>query len=1053
MDAPVNNLRISLEKVLRWVFRILAGVFLLLLVLFACVYVYLQRDPDEFVDAWLGEIAAKTGLEFSIGSIDVTLLPLPAIALGDLRITGKDVEFTAALASARPGFLKILRGDFTPSDISLLRPRLNLITNLPLNKPVETLKTLSTALAPHKETTPDLKLPNLDLNINQLSIEIKGSDNSLLDISGLHTQCSISDTGELSGVLNLSTTGIRQEKKLLLGVENLRISGTTNIYDIARKTRDLAIEGRLRCKNIFRVCDFNGKFDASSSGCHASIELAGDIDLDEAPVPMRLKGTFLRLANEQKIFSRDLTWELGPDSGSLDLALHPGDEKSSAWVKGTLLAHRLSLTEWFGFARNLAPGLQIALDNITSAKIEFTLTEKGLEAQKIQASCSGSTFTGHGGVTEWAKPVVRLTLHTPYADLVTGLPESAAAAPDTPWYPHEPLTPLPIEPLKPGETGIGYDIRLSADKLAYGPIKFEKAALQIHPGKLDVSGFQDVLLDAGARFYGGSVTGQCILGADPSLPYYIAVTSKNINGVSLSKDMPVLPIRQGKFNASATVTSKSKRLDTFLANLKGTLITSGQDVILSAVGAKTPFSRITARLKLRSAAWNGKHLTFNGQWTATVKSSEFGADGELDGKMLFGKNGVSFSALPGKIQISQTKGPLPSGTKISLQGKFGANPDQGKYEVAGGILEALGQKLTGNIKADTSKKVPSFQGNVKTTIPDLATTLAKFGIKKFALPKEYRNLNLEAAIAGQPDTLTLSKIKAKLGTTLVSGLLTWQDQPQRDKFTTDLEISSLAFNNISSRNTPADWNFQNLTTFDARGRITVKQLTLLDTHCSNVAVHYQLENGKLVVNSLTANFYGAMLGCSLTANFRNGVDFDGKLHVQAFNLGKAAQDLKLATILKGSTSLSAEIGAKLSGKKEFLPALRGTWSFNIRDGSWQGTNKQGAPDGNPTTFTSMSASGTLANALVKSDNFILMGKGLNVKGKSSLNISTKELDCNFNVDMKGWPDFPLRVYGPLSNIKTSIGAGKLAINAIGEIVGGFTNAIGGLIRGAVNIFK
>ena len=134
-------------------------------------------------------------------------------------------------------------------------------------------------------------------------------------------------------------------------------------------------------------------------------------------------------------------------------------------------------------------------------------------------------------------------------------------------------------------------------------------------------------------------------------------------------------------------------------------------------------------------------------------------------------------------------------------------------------------------------------------------------------------------------------------------------------------------------------------------------------------------------------------------------------------------------------------------------ALKGDWSFNIKNGSWQSLDKNGQLQGKPTNFNSISASGTIANGNVKSGNFLLTGNGLKVGGKSSLSLANQELNCDFNVDMKGWPDFPLRVYGPLSNIKTSIGAGKLAWNAIGEVVGGFSNAIGGLVKGAVNIFK
>lgn len=1052
MVASVNAVPPA-KLILRWGFRFLIGIFLMLLGLLACIYVFLQRDPDALISKYLSEIEARAGVKFTIGSIDVTLLPLPAIAISDLGVKGPHLDFTAAWASATPGFIKILHGDFMPASVTISRPSLNLISDLPLGRPFETLNMLASRFGNGRKAPPMLALPDMDIDLNQLSVTIKGSDNSILSLSGLQAQGSLSESGAWSGLLHLSAMRIMEGDTQIGSLEDLRITGKISISDFFGATDGVAVTGLLRWAGIFKSCDFSGEFGSSTSGWASKFAIAADIDLEDARVPLKLSGKLGDVANGAEIAIRDLDWELGPDSGTMHLTCRLPREDSPFSLAGTLLANRLSLTEWFGFARNLTPGLQQSLDNITGCSMDFTLTEKGVEATNIKASCAGSTFTGTGGVADWTRPVVKLTLRAPEANLIAGLPEAAAATPDSPWYPHKPLTPLPTEPLLPGETGIGYDIRLSADKLLYGPVKFEKAALQIHPGKLDKTGFQDVLLDAKASFYGGSVIGHCILGADPSLPYYITATARNINGAPLAKDMPVLPFRQGKYEAKATVTSKGKQLDLFLANLKGTINSSGQNATLSATGAKLPFSSLGAGLKLRSAAWNGKKLTFAGQWSATAKTGDFSADCSLNGKMLFGDDGLNFSGLPGSIQAVFTTGPLPAGAKFKLQGKFGAAPDQSRFEVTGATLDAFGQKFTGAVRIDASRGNPAFQGSVKTEIANLDSALRQFGLEPAAIPKEFSRLKFESAFSGNPDLLKFSKIRAILGKTEISGSLDWKKLRQRNYFETDLNINSFTLAETSTSNKTPDWNFHGLTTFDASGKIRIFQANIWDTHLANLHIDYRLTEGKLNITPLTANFYGAPLTCSLSADFQKGLDFNAKLHVQAFNLHEAAKDRKLKTLLKGSASLDAQFGANLAGKAKLLNALKGSWSFNIKNGSWQSLDKNGHLQGKPTNFNLISASGKIGNGHIISSDFLLTGDGLKVSGTSSLKFANQDLDCKFNVDMKGWPDFPLYIYGPLSNIKTSIGAGKLALNAIGEVVGGFTNAIGGLFKGAINIFK
>lgn len=78
---------------------------------------------------------------------------------------------------------------------------------------------------------------------------------------------------------------------------------------------------------------------------------------------------------------------------------------------------------------------------------------------------------------------------------------------------------------------------------------------------------------------------------------------------------------------------------------------------------------------------------------------------------------------------------------------------------------------------------------------------------------------------------------------------------------------------------------------------------------------------------------------------------------------------------------------------------------------------------------------------------------MQVTGEGWLNLVSNKIDCKLNVDMKNMPEFPLYVYGPLAKPTTSIGAGKLVLNAIGGITTGIGNIFGSMFKAVGNAFR
>lgn len=1037
MPAPVSvNLgKLFTAAFLRWALRIFLCLLLLLTVVLAGVYVFLQRDPEKLIARYLAPIEQKTGLDFKIGAIDVTLLPLPAVTLRNIAITGPELIFTAGRLTARPGLLKILTGDFMPALVSIERSRLDMRTDLPLSDPRLWLERLPGSGGAGGHDLPDF---DFALSIARFSAQISGPYDNVVSLVGANSELDI-DGARLDGSLEFAALRLTQGQKQQASIENFRIAGNAGLNDFLRQPASLKLGCVFRAAGICGESTLAATFDSSAQGWNAAYELASSLDLDGYHAPLQISGRAQQIAGSPEILLRDIAWRLEHDSGSLDLACYLPPDNSAFELKGAFGANRLSLTQWMGWARNLPPGLQLALDNITQASLNFTVTRKGLAATAIKAECAGSTFTGTGGVADWSKPEVVLTLATPEAVLVNGVPEAVGRSPAAPAFGHPPLTPLPNEPLKPGESGIGYQISLSAQLLHYGLVKFQNASLLIHPGKLDKTGFRDCLLDARGDFYGGKATGACILGADPSLPYHISAKATDINMAAMARDLAVTPFRAGKVDASAVVTSRGKQLTPFLAALRGELNASGTGLRSPLASSNLSLPRLEASLKLRSGAFNGEKLTMDGVWRASTVLDDLEAACELNGKLAFGSDGLTLRNVPGELKASR-KG----GLSAQLKGTFSASSDAGRVEVSRATLTALGESAQGEVKLAADKKPISYQGNFRTEIKSLARFLAKAGMAA-AVPGEWDALRLAADFSGTQDEIKLAKIDARAGQTAISGNLAWN--MDKKHLSLDLAANQIKLSGgAAKKRAKTSWNYAFLTGFGADGVLASRDLVAWDMRLVNARLPFHLEKGKLTVNKATANFCGGPVVVHASADFNRGLVFDASLSVRDFNLTQAARDRKLETRLTGSGSGQAKLGANLQGSAKFIDALTAQWAFTIKNGSWQ-TSDKGQLKGKPNTFRQVKASGNLREGFLRSDNFTLDSESLEVVGGGWLNLDTRQIDCDFNVDFNGLPAFPLRLYGPLAQPKTSIGAGRMALNAIGSLATGFSSAIGGLVKG------
>lgn len=1038
-------------------------VFLILLLICSAglgyLYYWVQHHPEELANKYLGELAQKTGLSITFKALHVTLWPLPTLGIGDLNIQGKDFELNIAWLSLRPSLENLVHGDLLPGHITVLRPKLYMQAESLFNDPLKFFKKGEDKenLTKGKEEKFDLNsiLPyRCVVNLVQGYFRITGGLNQLSVLNGLNAKFELEESGSLNGSANLSYLRAKAGGEARYGLEGAKISGKCNVINFNDEASELKAQGRIKILPFLEQADFTADFDYTDSDWSANVDLKALLNLDNVLVPASYSGRLFSLSDSLEIISRKSDFALDADSGRLEFSLHL-PMRSHPWrLGGKVFLNRASLTQWLGFARGLPPGLQMALDNVTNASLDFKLDEKSLQVENIEASCTGATFRGSGGVPDFAAPVVMLDLKSEKVNLGLAIPESLVKDTEPVYFPYEPLTPRSGIPLKEGETGIGYDIKLAAKTVIYGPVLIQNAKLRIYPGKMDRIRLEDVLLDATGDFYGGSLKGHCILGADPSLPIYISSSAKNINMASLSQAMPEIPLKKGSFQAEGSVFSRGKKLKEFMDNLDGPISLSGVKVSMPEF-TKEQISRISLKEQLKGAKIIKNGVSFGGKWNLEAQLNKVLLALDLDGFLAFGKDGLSIKSVPSRIKMTflEKNGPLSANTSLQLQGQLNAQSAKNQYSMDKVAMELPGTKITGNLVLNA--KALSASGVLHAQVEDSGKLLKFFSYSGASLPKLFSKFSLQSNYNASAQNIKLDNMKLKAGECGATGALSLSLQAT-PFLEFNLHVGSLDWQKhfaSSSAKKSSSWDFSYLKNFDCAGKLQLVSFSGWGLKFTQIELPLKLQKGKLSIPAMHANFFGSNLKMQVEADFDKKLSFKSIIDASEFKLEDLVKAQKIESEIRGLASLNTVLSASLDGPGELLTKINGIWNLKIISAIWQSRDKNGQLKGSPTRFDLVRSSGKIQNGRMESNDILLKSSDMQVTGEGWLNLVSNKIDCKLNVDMKNMPEFPLYVYGPLAKPTTSIGAGKLVLNAIGGITTGIGNIFGSMFKAVGNAFR
>lgn len=1020
-----------------------------------------QRDPQALTQRLEALFPRDSGFSLSLGTVGVRLFPLPRLVAGDIQVRGPNFRASVAYAVATPSLIALLRGDALPVSLRLYRPQVT--ASLPLESFVSAGKGAA-------GDARELSLPSCRVQVQQGQAVLYARDGSALSLVNARCNLRVRERSLRGSAGWSSLTVYDAAASPLAGLVNADLEGDIPLVDTLRQDMRLKLETLAAFPLLLPVLRIAVSLDGRLDDGQADINLDGRLRVASALVPFGLGGRLERGEGAEGASLKLERWrlELAEDSARLDGEVRFGKAGfADPMLRGRLAVHRLSLTRWLDFARDLPPGLQWALDNITRGEADFELDGAGLRVPRITAASTGSVFQGCGGVASWSDPVIALELNAPFVNLGLALPEAVGRAPEAPYYVHPPLTSAYDDPdAPPSSWSPGFDIRLGARELRHGPLRLENAEIRITPGREKKGATNGALLTARADMYGGRLQSETLVaGAGGEVSYAIKGSARDVRAADLARDMAFFPFASGVCEARVDVESRGSGLDAFLRRLRGSVhatvargrFRSGMD------GGVRDFERVTLEVAPRGGRVvqerGADAARIDALWKANIEAPGLETDAQMDGPLIFGGRSRLRSegvALRGNLHMSPQTSSLPRGLTAGVAGQCSFNAAESSFSLRRAAMSTLGVEGQGDLRFSSGRNGPSWQAKLRLHCSDLDATLRQALGKDSSLPPALRRWELSGEFRGQAGSFSATSMRA--GTSLFSleGDVSAQWSGARPLVRFDLVAPDLDYDALMAAAFPGSgedaasgqpWDLRVMKSFDAEGVVHVQRLTAWKLRLSSLSFPLTLNDGLLRCKEARANCYGAPLHASLDARFDKGVDLALDVKADGIDVEGASRDRADPKAFGGRGAVELELRQRMTAGGQWASSLNGLWKISLVNGYMQDRGRDGRLRGRPTPVMRCSASGNIRSGVVRSSDFFYLGDDMQAQGGGWLHLVRKQLDCNLAVKLGRIPPFPVRVYGPLDNPRTSIGAGTALLRLLGNIAGSVGDVIGGLFSG------
>lgn len=1048
--------------------------------------------PQRLVDLAVQRLhLPENGISLSVGRITPLFWPTPGLALEELLLrTPEGNALHVRSLNLHLDWVRLLTARIVPGTIELDRP--SLMLRLPSVSP--TSLPVTTAPAP-AELPPEarllkwlnsmhgsldkldlLELSGLTLRLRQGQMQVFTADQTATDSddSGaflrLHNVEGVARLpGLLNGLLDLQIDELRWSSPPAPLPAPLKLANThLLVEDVRPHVLETADGGRRYLTGRLDVDTFAalpGLAPQLEWGLqltlrqhpqrgHAPVlegrmDVQGDLHMAGQVLPARLAvpfvndGLTLDIHNAEALLEGDRATFNG--KGHLPATAAP-------WaLEGQVRVEHLSLSRWFGFARDLPVGLRHALNTLTGT-LDVRLTPTGLEVPQISASLPGMTFSGKGGVPNFAAPAIQLDLSTPQADANLLFPALLTQDPPPPAFAGPVL--VASDPKAPHS--VGFDIRLRADQARFW--KWDARLLSV--GITPYGRGAQVAIRSPA-VYGGSLA--LSLGFEDS-DVAIQAQMDSVNLEQPVTRMTGYPALGGSLAVKAALRSDSDSLDALLAGLRGQIqsqIVNG--FITTAPGAsgkRLPFSQLGITFSGQGATLPpggrlGAEQIYSGDWRVAVVSPEVKGEATLKGPLRFSTADwlpVEARQIPANAAFTALR------ADVSGTGTFSFHRRKSTLAVEQFVGTLLGGRTTGSLKGSDLGTTPRWEAQGQCSLPRLRAFLESHGYDLSRLPQDaLQSVSLNAQAEWSDTHLRLSPLSGKVDDTVFSGTIQ-KDGGKTPHWVVHLGLGNINLNTYLPRSTagvprPTVYPVEALRTFTLDGSLKLDSLTIAGLRHENLRLPLKVSGGTLRLDPVQATLGAGPVTASFTAEaLPSGALTQTRYEASKINLLAITKARKQESLIAGTGYATLNARGLVQTSADIPKAFNGQWKWAAENGYFVESKKEQDRDARR-SFTNFFASGVLDAGVLRNDNLHVSGPVLNAKGQGTVNLNTWTLDFRIDAALPGVPNIPIHFYGSLDKPESNVNALKAIGSALENLGRSAFGVIGDILSAPVKLFK
>ncbi|UZP68563.1 AsmA family protein [Desulfovibrio mangrovi] len=905
----------------------------------------------------------------------------------------------------------------------------------------------------------------------------------LSTVSPVEGQAGVSEPDSGYALNAVSVTGVNIENGLFEWIDESAVSGngTAPFVRVSRLELEADVNGR-------GIWEGNGVLESSVASLNLAFLTNGAVDFVAGTMKPDIVQSFLSARGSVAVEGRSLPLSLATrakyapavqnaefslqdvniDGLELDGDLRLANCTSPGWqLSGKASVRKLSLPYWFAFGELLPTSLQHALDSLEGT-LSLRMDRKGLQVDSLDVSILGMPFHGKGAVADFSRPEIFIDVAGPFIDVNKVFPEIMEKPPakfPKPARPGKAVFSADMDPDDNPEDDMGYDIRVRADKAVAR--SFEMGGLSFRCWPMPATGtYTSYTVDS---FYGGSV--DSLLSIRDTMGLDISVS--NVRTREVSRLITGEPILGGRLSGKASVKSGAHTIWGMVAGLEGKAEATLNDGYIQTV-AKRDGTKPKHELEACSIRLSGKSqhpnpdnaerylpYSWNLQLGFVPPRAQERYDVRLNGPVIIDSRRALPVKVNGAVSELRWRGKVPTfgqavSQDISLTGTLDFDLERETLKLADGRLKT--PYLTGacSLSGGSLLGSPVWDGSVATDEIDLRKTIAAFNgtlwntadLRALSYAAVRSRFHVESGNTSLQDmTIGLDSSKITGGVAFTHG----KPFVARYSFKADsVDLDRyLPPSENGKKRAATPWKLDWINDLDLAGEIAVGRLTYKNLDFSSVAARTKIGNGVVTLAPFSSGFYKGTLEGEFTGRVaeepvagttiqRKALNSHFALRLKGVDLEHPAMRLAGDDYLGGTTSATLDVTGMLTSNDDIPARLNGFWGFDIVDGyyslskSTNGTRQR-------SSFSKASASGSMEQGVLRNNNLKLDSLLVSMQGAGDVDLARKSVDYRVSVTYAEIPTFPVRIYGPLNDPKTSIRGAEILPQTIGKIGGGVFN--------------